>query len=432
MSAHVERARLLIGQHRFELAEKELGLALAEQPDDAVAHALMGFCLASRDRFDTALPHAREAVARAPDFWFAHYCLARVQLMRNDVSAAETAARQSIALAPNESRGHVLLGEIRLHQSRWQESRESAEQALALDPEDVNAKNVRAHALRQMGQAGSAEAELRSSLAVDPEDAWTHANMGWTLLQAGRRDEAMNHFREALRLQPELDSARAGVVETLKAGNVFYRMILQYFFWMASLGRRGQWGVILGAWFGYMILRRVAEATPAARPWVMPLVVAYLVFVVVSWLAVPLANLALRLHPFGRLALSRDERIASNWLGGFLLAAMLSGVAALLAPGIVPVYAPIYFGLMLLPLAATFNAEAPWPRKPLKIYTTAVAAAGALAVLGTLLPIPDPDTASLPWLLTMIVVALCTVAFPLLAVLSLFAGNILSSIRWKK
>ena len=55
-----------------------------------------------------------------------------------------------------------------------------------------------------------------------------------------------------------------------------------------------------------------------------PLLVAYLAFALGTWFAGPLANLSLRLHPFGRLALARDERIASSWIGGFLLAAVAS------------------------------------------------------------------------------------------------------------
>src|SRR5262249_4623920 len=50
MSSHIERARLLINQSRYELATKELQKALADDPDDPVAHALMAVCLAERKR----------------------------------------------------------------------------------------------------------------------------------------------------------------------------------------------------------------------------------------------------------------------------------------------------------------------------------------------------------------------------------------------
>ena len=38
-------------QRRFDLAEKELGLALAGEPNNPLAHALMATCLAEREEF---------------------------------------------------------------------------------------------------------------------------------------------------------------------------------------------------------------------------------------------------------------------------------------------------------------------------------------------------------------------------------------------
>ena len=54
MGGQTERARLLIGQRRFELAERELCMALAQQPNDPMAHSLMAFCLTAREQYETA------------------------------------------------------------------------------------------------------------------------------------------------------------------------------------------------------------------------------------------------------------------------------------------------------------------------------------------------------------------------------------------
>ena len=162
-----------------------------------------------------------------------------------------------------------------------------------------------------------------------------------------------------------------------------------------------------------MVLSRVGKLFPALMPWIMPLLIAYFAFVLTSWLAQPLANLALRLHPFGRLALSRDERTASNWVGAFLLAALVCGTGCLFLPGKGTVYLTIYFVLMLMPLAATFHAEAPWPRKPLAIYAAVTALVGFLGVLFMALPWPDPRGQPPAVVLLLLLLGLSAIAFPL-------------------
>ena len=45
MSAFLERGRLLAAQQRWDLAEKELRMAVAESPDLAFAHGLLAMTL---------------------------------------------------------------------------------------------------------------------------------------------------------------------------------------------------------------------------------------------------------------------------------------------------------------------------------------------------------------------------------------------------
>lgn len=432
MSASLELAHLLLSQGRYDLAERQLALVLAEQPDLWPAHAMLALCLADTKRFEAAERHARQAVLLAPDAPQAHGCLGRVLMVRNDLVRAEEAAAEALRWGPNDEDNHVLVGQLHLLQHRWQPALQEAQAALALQPECVDAKLLLAEALRQGGRPGLAEAELRATLALAPEDALAHCNLGWTLLHSQQNSEAMHHFREALRLDPELEAARQGVLETLKARNFLYRGMLQYSLWMGRLGRRRQWSIVLGLWIAYLIVGHVADIRPTLRPWLSPLLIGYLVFVATTWLAQPLSNLALQLHPFGRLALSPDERRASAWIGSTLLAGVISGIALLCFPGRGLGYLTLYFVLMLLPLTAMFRAEAPWPRRPLAIYTLVVAVVGLGGVVFVALPHINSRQLPISYALGFLVLAVCTLAFPVLALLSSLAGNILNSIRWRR
>ncbi len=62
MNPHIQRARMLIEQSRVDMAEREIRGALAEEPDNAEAHALLGVCLVDMQKFDEARREAEMAV----------------------------------------------------------------------------------------------------------------------------------------------------------------------------------------------------------------------------------------------------------------------------------------------------------------------------------------------------------------------------------
>src|SRR5262249_25491858 len=90
-------------------------------------------------------------------------------------------------------------------------------------------------------------------------------------------------------------------------------------------------------------------------------------------------------------ALSREQTVASNWLGVCLLLALLSLVGCLIY-GFKGtwVISALVFGLLLIPVSSIFNCASGWPRKMMAIYTAVMALAGlgsvALLVINPTLP----------------------------------------------
>ncbi len=380
MSVLLERARLLLGQQRYAQAEQELGRLLLEDAHNATAHALLAIALLGQDKYEAASEHAAEAIRNNPDNALAHGAGAQVWLGRNYLKQAEEAARAAIALNPFESNWQSMLARVLFRAERWPEALVAAEAALELDPHDVDALNLQAAALRQLGRSGDARGSLHDALAQNPHEAWTHANLGWTALQQGKQDEAEQHFREALRLDPDLEVARQGIVEAIKAKNRFYRLILQGFFWLSRRTTAGRWYLIVGAYVGYRVALSLAQDHPQWGLILWPLVGLYVAGVVISWFATPLSNLCLRLHPLGRLALSPDERKASNWVGGTLgLGIVFLGVK--LATGnFVALLLAGMSAALAIPLAMTFSCSEPGARCWMVRYTFGVAAVGSVAV----------------------------------------------------
>jgi hypothetical protein len=163
---------------------------------------------------------------------------------------------------------------------------------------------------------------------------------------------------------------------------LIYRWMLAYFLWMARLSPRARWGIVLGGYFGYRILSSVARDQPALAPWIRPLLIAYVVFVLLTWFAMPLFNLLLRLNRFGRHALSRDQRTAANWfaLCGVLLAACLATWLAVGAE--VAIVAALVVVGLALPLVSIYHCDRGWPRRNMALYTAAMAVVGLLVIVG--------------------------------------------------
>jgi Tfp pilus assembly protein PilF len=368
MSTHIERAQFLIHQSRYELAAKELRQALAADPDNPVAHALLAVCLTEQEKFDEAYSEVRRAATLAPDLAYVQYVLAFVRVRQGFLTEAEQAVNKALQLDPWDADYFALLAQIKYRQKKWQDSLEIAERGLEVEAGHMGCANLRAMALNQLGRGEEAAQALKDALAQDPENALTHANQGWTALQHGEAQKALEHFRESLRLDPNNDWARTGMAESLKGRYFVYRLLLKYQFFMSRQSGRRQWWTIIGIYV-------VARIVPF-------LIIPYLLFVFLSWTSDPLSNLLLRLNRYGRLLLTKEEITASNFVGGLILAALLSTILVILTGNKAALIAAVGCAMIIIPVAGSFSIEKPKPRKAMFIYTGVM---GCLLVAGILL-----------------------------------------------
>jgi tetratricopeptide (TPR) repeat protein len=375
-----QRALILQQQHRYADAAAELRQVLAGDPHDPGAHALLALCLVEQEDLKGATGEAQQAVGLAPDLPMAHYALGLTLLRRNWLDEAKAAAQECVRLDAFNPAHFALLAAIEMEGRNWPAALEQAENGLALDPDHSWSTNLRAMALVKLGRRDEASAAMGEALSRNPESAIGHANQGWTLLHRGDHRQAMVHFKEALRLDPNLDWAKAGMVEALKSSFFLYRWLLRFFLWMARLSGRAQWGVIIGAYVGYNVLRIVARNNPQLAPYLWPLLVAYIAFVVMTWVAYPLLNLVLRLHRFGRYALSRDQVASANWIG-LLVAIGLAAIIARYATGIYPLRElAMVAGFLVIPMAGAYSCPRGWPRQVMFAGAALMALVGGTAV----------------------------------------------------
>jgi tetratricopeptide (TPR) repeat protein len=382
---------MLIERGRFDAAEQELRRELARDPDNGRAHSLLAVALTAQKKHQQAEREAQLGIGLDPDSAYGYFAMAVTLEMADRLDEARSAVQKAIRMDSENALYHAISSRIYLKKKKWPDALAAAEQGLRIDPDHVACTNLRAMALVKLGRREEAGLTIDSALARDPENSFTHANQGWTLLHRGDPKKAMEHFREALRLGPTSMWARRGIVEALKARNPIYRLMLQYFLWMSRLSSSARWGVVIGAYVASRFVRSLSETNPDLAPYLEPLLALYVVFVFLSWTAGPLFNLLLRLNRLGRLSLSRDEIVASNWVGLCILTALVLFVVGLL-PGNDALRGPLNEAalkslVMIVPISGTSRMPAGRRRTTLLVYTVLLAAAGianlVLSLTGT-------------------------------------------------
>jgi hypothetical protein len=206
-----------------------------------------------------------------------------------------------------------------------------------------------------------------------------HAFSGQAHLLRGREREAVAHFREALRLDPESEFAQEGLAQAMKAAHPLFRPFFRFFVWQSRLSRGWRIAIVVGPLLAVRALRPAAEH----QPLIWGLIALWFAFVVATWLAVPIANVALRFSAVGRAVLPADQRRSSTVFLAFIGAALIAVVLAIAVQG---GFALAAFPCALLAfVVGSAHDLSGWRRRI--VYSCAVAAGVLAFVGGALIPV---------------------------------------------
>lgn len=415
MSHHLERGHLLYTQNRYALAADEFRAALAENPNDAQAHAFLSQCLLELNDSDGALREADEAVRLAPYHFIPHTVRATVLHRLDRFPEAEASALEAVSNDPFTAWPFAVLANVRFSRANWAGALEAADRGLSLDPTDGTCLSLRTLANLRLGRKADAAFSAETALRNDPNDPFAHVADGWQRLHASDAKGACEAFRTALRLDPTSAAARAGMIEALKTRYWVYRQYSRFQFWLARQNSQFQWFIVLGMFLLMRLLGATADKNPNLKVVITPIMIALVMFGLMTWMGSGLFNLLLLFHPLGRKALNRSEKREGFWLGEFLLLGLAGVAVAEFGPALLEVgthrplseylrpVGALFVGLatMLAALASVFavagwyRVAAGWPR---------FLASGALAVawclwvillvlIADLLTCEDPDDA---------------------------------------
>ncbi|MEX2579441.1 MAG: tetratricopeptide repeat protein [Verrucomicrobiales bacterium] len=313
---------LLQDQGRLKEAEACYFSVLSREPENDFVHGRLALCQLSQEgKKREALDSIEKAIRLRPEDSFYHAIRSLILSDLRRGKEALAAADRAVGLDPENAFALVSKAAAYCSMDRWSDAEEWSRKALAADSDHAMAANMLTHSLRMQGRKDEHAAAVEQVLAADPEDSLAHVNAGWSALQSGDHRKAETHFREALRLDPDSEMAREGLIESFRARSAFYRLYLSYCFFMQRFTGAKQWGIIIGIYLVYQVLRQWLET-------VNPLlgggfVLLWLAIVMWVWLAPGVGNFLLLVDRSARLALKRGER----WQGLTVGLGLLLGTA---------------------------------------------------------------------------------------------------------
>ena len=164
MNAHFARGEALFNIKRYDQAVSAFHSALADDPNDAITHAMLGAALVNRQQTDAAHDAVRRALQIDPQSAYAHYVLSVVELQRLQFDLAEKAVAESLRL---DQSADVLLQAATLAQinGRIEDALAFTAEALRLDPQHSQSILFRGKLLAGESRFDEAHALYASALA---------------------------------------------------------------------------------------------------------------------------------------------------------------------------------------------------------------------------------------------------------------------------
>ncbi len=379
----LSKIEILIQQNKFIEAEKVLKNLLSEYPNNVQYLSLLSEVYLQQDKCDFANEIIDNAIGLSPDYPHLFYIKSRIAIHQDKFREAENQITQAINLDPFDADYFALLSTIKFGRKKFKEALDSANRALEIDSENLMGLNARSSALIKLNRKEDAFETIAGALKEDPNNAYTHANYGWGLLEKGNHKKALVHFKESLNNDPNFEYAQAGILEALKASNPIYRIFLKYIFWMSSLTSKYQWGVIIGFYVAFRVLRSIAKNNEALQPYLTPILIALALIAFSTWVITPISNLFLRFNKYGQLLLDKNEKLSSN-LVAISLGIFIAGLILYFTLADERFLTVAVFGIaMMLPFSVMFSPSK--YNNSLTIYSSLLAILGISAIVITFL-----------------------------------------------
>ncbi len=197
------------------------GRATATSPDrpcDQSDAAALASCLAARaaqrldvGRADEAQIDLQQALAAQPGNADALALLAIIDVVRNDKARALEQGKRAVESAPGSARAWLALSFAQQANFQLQEALASVQHAIAIEPDNAALRARASELLLSVGRVDEAQAQAQQAVRLDPDEARAHVALGFMNLAQIRSGAARGDFQRAIELDQANPTPRLGL-----------------------------------------------------------------------------------------------------------------------------------------------------------------------------------------------------------------------------
>jgi tetratricopeptide (TPR) repeat protein len=195
--------------------------ALAVNPNNVLAHNVLGNTLVSYGKINEAIDHYLEALRILPNQADTHLNLGLAFGKQGKLQEAIVEFNQALRANPNFAEAHSSLGVALAMEGKYQDAIAHYLQALRISPDSPDLFLDIGAALASQGKTQEAAQSFTRAIQIDPNYAEAQYNLGLLLEGQGNDQKAVAYYSEALRIKPGYSEAHNGLGNILvKQGKI--------------------------------------------------------------------------------------------------------------------------------------------------------------------------------------------------------------------
>jgi len=200
-------------------AEKIYQDLLRQDPNNVVAHIMLGLNQLELELPDLAQSELEEALRLKPDHPYAHIAMSRINAYQGNLEEAEHQLHEASRLDPEDPWIHNQLGYFYLSQNKLETALKEFKRYVELAPDDPNAHDSLAEGYLRNGNKSMAEKEYLLALKLKPDFDNPHFMLGRMYEDRGETQKAVRMFQRYLQINPRGPMAKEAEVRLEAIGN---------------------------------------------------------------------------------------------------------------------------------------------------------------------------------------------------------------------